>query len=119
MCSNETRQKFSNLPDRQKVRLDIDVNGLRSSWQPQRAVAVTSPAIEREDAPTFARAAQLLERNGALDFLPTKDDAFAAAVTWYQSERETSPDVLLVASDRDTVRYLNEELLRRREGRGF
>jgi hypothetical protein len=85
----------------------------------QRALALTSRAIEREDAPTFARAAQLLERNGALDFVPTKDDAIAAAVTWYESERKTSPDVLLVASDRDTVRYLNEDLLRRREGRGF
>jgi hypothetical protein len=74
----------------------------------QRAVALTSRAIEREDAPTFARAAHLLERNGALDFVPTKDDAIAAAVTRYQSERKTSPDVLLVASDRDTVRYLNE-----------
>ncbi len=85
----------------------------------RRAVALTSRAIEREDAPMFARAVRLLEQNDALAFVPTKDDAIAEVVAWYIAEREKSPDVLLVATDRDTVRYLNEELLRRREGRGY
>jgi hypothetical protein len=85
----------------------------------RRAVSLTSHAIEKEDASMFARAVRLLEKNDALAFVPTKDDAIAEAVAWYVAEREKSPDVLLVATDRDTVRYLNEDLLRRREGRGF
>jgi hypothetical protein len=85
----------------------------------QRAVALTSNAIEREDAPLFARAVQLLEQNSALAFVPTKDDAIAQAVAWYEAEKKKSEDVLLVAPDRDTVRYLNEELLRLRDDRGY
>jgi hypothetical protein len=85
----------------------------------QRAVALTSHAIAREDASMFARAVNVLEQNDALAFVPTKDDAIAQAVAWYQAERRKSEDVLLVATDRDSVRYLNEELLRQREDRGY
>lgn len=89
----------------------------KHAWH-RDAVSLVGGAIDREDAPTLARAADLLERNGALEFVPTKDDAIATAVAWYEAERLKSQDVLLLATDRDTVRYLNEELLRRREGRG-
>ena len=82
------------------------------------AVALTSHAIEHENMTAFARAAQLLEQHAALHFVPTKDDAIADAVTWYERERSKSDDALLVATDRDTVRYLNEDLLRRRPDRG-
>jgi hypothetical protein len=90
----------------------------RQEWH-QRAVALTSHAIEREDAQLFAHAVDILEQHDALAFVPTKDDAIADAVLWYEDERNKSDDVLLVATDRDTVRYLNEELLRRRDDRGY
>jgi hypothetical protein len=82
------------------------------------AVALTSHAIEHEDTSAFTRAVNILEQHAALQFVPTKDDAIASAVTWYERERSKSDDVLLVATDRDTVRYLNEDLLRRRTDRG-
>jgi flagellar biosynthesis GTPase FlhF len=85
----------------------------------RRAVALVSHGIEQENAEVFTRAVKILEQNNALAFVPTKDDAIAEAVGWYEGERKKSDDVLLVASDRDSVRYLNEELLRRREERGF
>jgi len=87
------------------------------AWH-REAVALTSHAIEHEDTAAFARAVQMLEQHAALQFVPTKDDAIADSVTWYERERAKSDDVLLVATDRDTVRYLNEDLLRRRNDRG-
>ncbi len=90
----------------------------RHEWH-QRAVALTANGIEREDSNIFARAVGVLHENDALAFVPTKDVAISDAVAWYESEKKTSDDVLLVAADRDSVRYLNEELLRRRDDRGY
>ena len=97
-----------------------ELNDIRRQQRPwhRDAVHLVSDAIDQRDEPTFLRAAELLEKNGALGFTADKDEAIQQIVAWYETERAISPDVLLVATDRDTVRYLNEELLRRQENRG-
>jgi hypothetical protein len=95
-----------------------ELNDIRRQQRPwhREAVHLVSDAIDQRDEPTFLRAAELLEKNGALGFTADKDEAIQQIVAWYGAERAISADVLLVATDRDTVRYLNEEI-RRQENR--
>jgi hypothetical protein len=81
------------------------------------AVHLIADAIETKDERTFLKAAVLLHQNGALEFVESKDEAIHQIVGWYKAEREISEDVLLVSTDRDTVRYLNEELVRQQADR--
>lgn len=90
-----------------------EIRRQKNAWHVD-AVHLVSDAIEQKSERLFDRAAALLARNGALAFVPNKDDAIAGVVEWYRRQQAISPDVLLVATDRDTVRYLNEELLRQR-----
>jgi len=99
-----------------------EIRRQRHSWH-RDAVHLVSDAIEQRDEALFRDAVGTLERNGALGFTADKDEAIQQIVAWYEAERVLSDDVLLVATDRDTVRYLNEELLRRQpervEGRRY
>lgn len=68
------------------------------------------------DATKIVRAIDSLDEHGALSMHADRDATIQAAVEWYTAQRQKYDDVLLVATDRQTVRYCNEEI-RRQEGR--
>jgi hypothetical protein len=76
------------------------------------AVYEMAVAVEYADRKRFLGVVESLETNKALLFVSDKDEAISDVVAWYREQRAISEDVLLVATDHETVRYLNEELLR-------
>jgi hypothetical protein len=89
----------------------------------REAVYELSLAVEYADPNRFLDVVQNLEEHGGLEFVPGKDDAISGVVAWYREQRAKDASVLLVATDHETVRYLNEELIRqlpdRPKGRTF
>ncbi|MHB8147345.1 MAG: AAA family ATPase [Vulcanimicrobiaceae bacterium] len=96
-----------------------EIRRQKNAWH-RDAVYAMSDGIGTKSELRIADAVQLWERNGALRLADSHDAAISDAVAWYQAQRARSDDVLLVASDKDSVRYLNEEIRRRdgRDGRG-
>ena len=97
-----------------------DVQRQRRTWHRESVIDLADAIVEKDDHKRLAlvkSSLQRLEKNGAITWVGTRDEAIDRAVTSARTYRAAGlQDTLLLAADKDTVRHLSEED-RRRDGR--
>lgn len=89
-----------------------EIRRQRNSWH-RDAVYAMDEGIAHDDATRISHAVQLWQDSGALHIRDSKSSAIRDAASWYLQQCK-SGTTLLVSSDKDTARFLNEELRNQR-----
>jgi len=102
-----------------------DIKRQRNAWHREAVVLMADAITEKDEAKRLGlvtRSLEILEANGAITFVASRDEAIDEAVKRHRINRHLGfNDALLIAADKDTTRHLNEEDRRRsgREGQGL
>ncbi|HET9394205.1 MAG TPA: AAA family ATPase [Candidatus Rubrimentiphilum sp.] len=96
----------------------------KRDWHREAVNTLAGAIPERDESKRYAKvreSLEILDENGAITWVADRDEAIETAITKSRVHKAFGHDTIVAASDRDSVRHLNEEDRRRSglEGKGL